>query len=66
MSPRINTADWIRLGTAARLLGVTRARAQQLRKAGLLTAIEIDGIWHVRRADVERRAGTSPRRRPPA
>jgi len=63
---RINTDDWIRVGTAARLLGVGRARVQQLVKAGTLAGIQIDGIWHVRRADVERRAaGGDPKRHGP-
>ena len=63
---RINTDDWIRPTTAATLLGVTRARVKQLIAAGLLPAVEIDGVWHVRRADVERRAaGESPKRSGP-
>lgn len=64
MAPRINTDDWIRIGTAAKALGVGRARVQQLVKAGTLPAIEIDGIWHVRRADVARRAAGGDPKRP--
>ena len=63
MTPRIDTGDYVRPTTAARLLGVTRARVQQLIRAGLLAAIEIDNVKHVRRADVERRRETV---RPPA
>ena len=66
MTPRINTAEWIRPATAAALLGVGRARVKQLIAAGLLPAVDIDGVWHVRRADVERRAaGESPKRSGP-
>jgi hypothetical protein len=68
MTPRINTADWIRLQTAAVVLGVTRARVKQLVVAGILPAISIDGIDHVRRSAVEERraaddAGKIPRKR---
>lgn len=63
MSPRIETTEWIRPTTAARLLGVTRARVQQLIRAKALAAIKIDGVKHVRRADVVRRRETV---RPPA
>lgn len=64
MTPRINTEDWIRPATAAALLGVGRARVKQLIAAGLLPAIEIDGVWHVRRADVARRAAGGDPKRP--
>ena len=63
---RINPADYIRPTTAARLLGVGRARVKQLIAAGTLPAVEIDGVWHIRRAEVERRAaGESPKRSGP-
>lgn len=63
---RINTDEWIRPATAAAILGVGRARVKQLIAAGLLPAVDIDGVWHVRRADVERRAaGESPKRSGP-
>jgi len=66
MTARINTTDYIRPTTAATLLGVTRARVKQLIAAGILPAVEIDGVWHIRRADVERRsAGQSPKRSGP-
>jgi excisionase family DNA binding protein len=63
MSPRINTADYIRPTTAARLLGVGRARVDQLITAGQLPAVEIDGVRFLPRAAVEARAaGRSPAR----
>ena len=66
MTTRINPADYIRPTTAARLLGVGRARVKQLIAAGTLPAVEIDGVWHIRRAEVERRAaGESPKRSGP-
>jgi excisionase family DNA binding protein len=66
VTPRINTDDYVRPTTAAKLLGVGRARVKQLIAAGFLPAVEIDGVWHIRRADVERRAaGESPKRSGP-
>jgi excisionase family DNA binding protein len=63
VSPRINTADYIRPTTAARLLGVGRARVDQLITAGQLPAVEIDGVRFLPRAAVEARAaGRSPAR----
>jgi len=55
MTPRINTADWIRPTTAARVLGLTRARVKQLIAAGELPSVEIDGVAHVLRQAAETR-----------
>lgn len=68
MTPRINTSEWLRLSSAARLLGVTRARVAQMVRVGLLPSIEIDGLPYVQRSAVlDRRAadeaGRIPRKR---
>lgn len=63
MTPRINTTDYVRPTTAARLAGLTRGRIVQLTEAGLLPSIEIDGVRHYHRRDVDRlRAEVAARR----
>ena len=64
MSPRIRTEDYIRPTTAARLLGVGRARVDQLITAGQLPAVEIDGVRFLPRKAVEERAA-GMRKAPP-
>lgn len=54
MTPRINTADYVRPMTAARLAGLSVQRIKQLLDAGRLAHVEIDGVRHVLRADAER------------
>jgi excisionase family DNA binding protein len=68
MSPLIETDDYMRPTTAANILGVGRARVQQLIAAGILPAIQIDGHWYLHRGDVEARRDqmadlTPPRRK---
>ena len=60
MTPRINTADYIRPTTAARLLGVHRSRVDQLLNSGQLPSVEIDGVRFLPRKAVEDRAGKRP------
>ena len=55
---RINTADYIRPTTAARLLGVHRSRIDQLLTSGKLPSVEIDGVRFLPRKAVEKRAAT--------
>ena len=57
---RINTADYIRPSTAARILGVGRARVDQLLNSGQLPSVEIDGVRFLPRKAVEARAGKRP------
>jgi hypothetical protein len=57
---RINTTDYIRPTTAARILGVGRARVDQLLNSGQLPSVEIDGVRFLPRRAVEKRAGKKP------
>ena len=54
MTPRINTADYIRPATAATLAGVSRALAYRMVKDGTVPSVEIDGVVLVHRRDVRR------------
>jgi hypothetical protein len=49
---RINTTDYIRPTTAARLAGVSRSLAYRLIEAGTVPSVEIDGTVFVHRSDV--------------
>ena len=60
MTPRINTTDYVRPTTAARILGVGRARVDQLLNSGQLPSVEIDGVRFLPRRAVEARAGKRP------
>lgn len=60
MTPRINTDDYVRPTTAARILGVGRARVDQLLNSGQLPSVEIDGVRFLPRKAVEARAGKRP------
>jgi excisionase family DNA binding protein len=51
---KIDPAEYVRIGTAASLAGVTRAYLNRLIKAGRLPAITIDGQNFIRRADAVR------------
>ena len=57
---RINTDDYIRPTTAARLLGVHRSRIDQLLTSGQLPSVEIDGVRFTPRKAVEARARGKP------
>jgi len=57
---RINTTDYVRPTTAARILGVGRARVDQLLNSGQLPSVEIDGVRFLPRKAVEKRAGKKP------
>ena len=52
----IDTADYVRPTTAARLAGLSRPRIHQLIQDGSLPAVQIDGHWYVHRRDVQRAA----------
>lgn len=54
MTPRINTADYVRPTTAARLIGISVQRVKQLLDEGRMPHVEIDGVRHVHTRDVER------------
>jgi hypothetical protein len=60
VTPRINTTDYVRPTTAARILGVGRARVDQLLNSGQLPSVEIDGVRFLPRKAVEKRAGKRP------
>jgi hypothetical protein len=60
MTPRINTTEYVRPTTAARILGVGRARVDQLLNSGQLPSVEIDGVRFLPRKAVEKRAGKRP------
>jgi len=49
----IDTADFVRVGTAATVAGVTRAYIRRLVHEGKIHAVEVDGIFLVRRKDAE-------------
>jgi excisionase family DNA binding protein len=51
---KIDPSEYVRIGTAAALAGVTRAYVNRLIKAGRLPAVTIDGQNFVRRADAVR------------
>ena len=58
MTPRINTADYIRPATAATLAGVSRALAYRMVKDGTIPSVEIDGTLFVHRSDVAKIVAT--------
>ena len=69
---RINTDDYVRPTTAARIAGVSRALAYRMVKNGTVPSVEIDGTVFVHRSDVAkivaapgmgRPKGTSPKKR---
>lgn len=51
---KIDPAEYVRIGTAAEIAGVTRAYLNRLIKAKRLPAVSIDGQNFVRRSDVAR------------
>lgn len=51
---KIDPSEYVRIGTAAKLAGRTRAYINRLIAAGRLPAVEIDGQNFIRRADAVR------------
>jgi len=60
----IDPTQYVRVGTAAQLAGVTRAYINRMIVAGTLPGIEIDGQHFVLRADAESFERQSGRGRP--
>jgi excisionase family DNA binding protein len=54
MAKKIDPDEYIRIGTAASLAGVTRAYINRLIAKGRFPAVSIDGQNFVRRADAEK------------
>ena len=54
MAKKIDPDEYVRIGTAAALAGVTRAYINRLIASGRFPAIAIDGQNFVRRADAEK------------
>jgi excisionase family DNA binding protein len=54
MAKRIDPDEYIRIGTAAAVMSVTRAYVNRLIRQGKVPAVRIDGQNFVRRADAER------------
>ena len=54
MTKRINPDDYVRIGTAAKITGLTRAYLNRLIAQGRFPAVAIDGQNFVRRADAEK------------
>lgn len=53
MAKKIDPDDYIRIGTAAKIAGVTRAYINRLIASGRFPAVSIDGQNFVRRLDAE-------------
>jgi predicted DNA-binding transcriptional regulator AlpA len=54
MAKKIDPEEYVRVGTAAKIAGVTRAYINRLISQGRFPAICIDGQNFVRRADAEK------------
>jgi len=54
MAKKIDPDEYVRIGTAAALAGVTRAYINRLISQGRFPAVRIDGQNFVRRADAEK------------
>jgi excisionase family DNA binding protein len=54
MAKKIDPDEYVRVGTAAALAGVTRAYINRLISQGRLPGVRIDGQNFVRRVDAER------------
>ena len=59
MAKKIDPDEYIRIGTAAAIAGVTRAYINRLIANGRFPAITIDGQNFVRRADAEKFASAA-------
>lgn len=57
MGKRIDPDEYVRVGTAAKIAGVTRAYLNRLIASGRFPAVAIDGQNFVRREDAEKRTG---------
>ena len=53
MAKKIDPDEYVRVGTAAKIAGVTRAYINRLIAQGRLPGVRIDGQNFVRRADAE-------------
>jgi excisionase family DNA binding protein len=53
MAKKIDPDEYVRVGTAAQIAGVTRAYINRLISQGRLPGIRIDGQNFVRRSDAE-------------
>ena len=53
MAKKIDPDEYVRIGTAAKLTGVTRAYVNRLISQGRLPGVRIDGQNFVRRQDAE-------------
>ena len=51
---RIEPREYVRVGTAAKIAGVTRAYLRRLIHDDKLPAVEVDGMFLVRRRDAEK------------
>jgi excisionase family DNA binding protein len=58
MAKKIDPDEYVRVGTAAALAGVTRAYINRLISQGRLPGVRIDGQNFVRRADAEKFASS--------
>jgi predicted DNA-binding transcriptional regulator AlpA len=54
MAKRIDPDEYVRVGTAASIAGVTRAYINRLIAQGRFPAVSIDGQNFVKRADAEK------------
>jgi len=54
MAKRIDPDEYVRVGTAASIAGVTRAYINRLIASGRFPAVSIDGQNFVKRADAEK------------
>jgi excisionase family DNA binding protein len=54
MAKRIDPDEYVRIGTAAAIAGVTRAYINRMIAQGRLPGVRIDGQNFVRRADAEK------------
>lgn len=52
--PKIETTDYVSVGTAAKAADVSRLWMRTLAQAGKVRAVEIDGQWFVHRKDAEK------------
>jgi Asp/Glu/hydantoin racemase len=53
---RIDPKDYVRVGTAADIIGVTRAAIAKAIRQGRLVSVVIDGQHFIRRSDAEKYA----------
>lgn len=51
---RIETAEYVSVGNAAKIADVSRLWMRKLAQAGKVRAVEIDGQWFIYRKDAEK------------